>query len=111
MILDAHPEATVLVWPAHKIIRFGLGPKKMTEHYAYLAVHPGHVNLGLYHGARLGGTEVKLEGTGKSLRHVKVRTLAETKAPVLGSLAHAARKHQAQLINHAVQRDCPMRGH
>jgi hypothetical protein len=30
---------------------YGVGPKKMSEHYAYLAVHPRHVNLGCNYGA------------------------------------------------------------
>ncbi|UXH77803.1 hypothetical protein [Roseateles amylovorans] len=61
-LLRAHPNATNLAWPAHKIISVGFGPKKMSEHYAFIAMHPGHVNLGLYQGA-------SLPAIGPALRH------------------------------------------
>jgi hypothetical protein len=93
-----HPEATVLAWPAHKIISFGYGPKKMTEHYAFIAVHPVHVNLGLYHGVSFQAVGLALEGTGKALRHIKVRSVAEAQTPALAQLIQAAREHQAQLL-------------
>jgi len=46
-------------------------------------VQKSHVNLGFYHGASLNDPAGLLEGTGKKLRHVKVRNMSEAKNPVL----------------------------
>jgi hypothetical protein len=35
------PDVVRVVWPHQKTVGYGVGPKKMSEHYAYLAVHPG----------------------------------------------------------------------
>lgn len=100
-LLVAHPNATVLAWPAHKIISFGFGPKKMTEHYAFIAVHSAHVNLGLYQGASLPAVGLQVEGTGKALRHVKVHSIAEAEAPAIKQLIQLARELQAHRRHNA----------
>ena len=83
-LLDgAHVE---IVWRRHQISSYGVGPKKMTEHYAYIGVQKSHVNLGFYHGASLNDPGGLLEGTGKKLRHVKVRNVTEAENPALKGL-------------------------
>ncbi len=42
-----------VVWPKLKIASFGVDPKKMTQHYAYIAVQGSHINVGFYHGSFL----------------------------------------------------------
>ena len=43
----------------------------------YLAATQEYVSLGFFKGARLTDPERKIEGTGKSMRHVKVRSLED----------------------------------
>jgi hypothetical protein len=45
-----------------------------------------HVNLGLFHGAELTSKYRRLEGTGKGMRHVKVRSVDEARDPTLSRL-------------------------
>ena len=33
-VLRMHPEVRVLVWPKQRIVSFGIGPKKMSQHHA-----------------------------------------------------------------------------
>lgn len=77
LIIAVDGDASETVWLKQKIASFGVGPKKMSEHYAYLGIQGSYVNLGFYHGAVLKDPEKLLEGTGKRLRHVKIRTLDE----------------------------------
>ena len=42
--------------------------------FAYVNVFKTHVNLGFFHGAELPDESNLLEGTGKRMRHVKLRT-------------------------------------
>ena len=90
LIEEIHPEAVEVLWPNQKIAGFGIGPKKMSEHYGYIAPQTKHVNLGFMHGASLSDPEGLLQGTGKELRHVKVRSMAEAGRPGLRHLLQAA---------------------
>jgi hypothetical protein len=89
--IDAvHPTAVEVLWPQQRIAGYGVGPKKMSEHYAYVAPQTKRVNLGFYYGASLTDPAGLLEGTGKALRHVKVRALSEAGNEVLRQLLEEA---------------------
>jgi hypothetical protein len=90
VMLAAHPQAVETHWPRLQTVSFGIGPKKMSHHYAYLAMFKSHVNIGFYHGVSLRAPGIKLEGAGKRLRHVKVATVSAAKAPALRRLIRAA---------------------
>lgn len=89
-IASLHPGFVEVVWPRQRIASFGVGPKKMSEHYAYVAVLRSHVNLGFYHGASLADPDGLLEGTGKKLRHVRLRDAAAAGAPAIAALLREA---------------------
>ena len=72
-----------IAWPKQRIVSFGVGPKKMSEHHCYIAVYASHINLGFYHGALLRDSSGILEGTGKGLRHIKISSLAGAKNPLI----------------------------
>src|SRR6185503_4192421 len=69
---------------------FGVGPRKMTDGYAYSMPMRGYIDLGFYQGALLADPERLLEGTGKGLRHVKIRSLAEANRPSVRALMATA---------------------
>ena len=89
-ITAMHRDHVEIVWPRMKIASYGIGPKKMSEHYAYIALQTKHVNLGFYHGASLKDPTGLLDGAGKNLRHMKVRTLGEVSKKELGDLLKAS---------------------
>jgi hypothetical protein len=55
-----------------------------------LQCYPDHVNLGLLRGADLAGSHPEVEGTGKSMRHVKVPTVAVARSAAIRRLVRAA---------------------
>jgi len=69
---------------------YGVGPKKMTDGYTYIMPMRGYINLGFYQGAVLPDPEKLLEGTGKGLRHVKIRSLAEANRRAVRALVARA---------------------
>ena len=78
---------------------YGVGPRKMTDGYAYIMPKRGYINLGFYQGAMLADPAGLLEGTGKGLRHVKIRSLADANRPSVRALiaqALARRRRGAQ---------------
>ncbi len=89
-ITSLHKDFVEIVWPRQKIASYGVGPKKMSEHYAYIAVQSSHINLGFYHGASLADPAGLLEGTGKGLRHIKIRDVAAASQPAVVALLRVA---------------------
>jgi hypothetical protein len=90
-----------IAWPKQRIVSFGVGPKKMSEHHCYIAVYAAHINLGFYHGATLSDPSGILEGTGKGLRHVKVSSLEAAKNPSIVDLIRRAFADREKFKNEA----------
>jgi hypothetical protein len=89
-ITAMHRDHVEIVWPRMKIASYGIGPKKMSDHYAYIAPQSKHVNLGFYRGATLKDPAALLEGAGKNLRHIKIRSLSEVSKKEIGDLLKAS---------------------
>jgi hypothetical protein len=90
LLTDVYPDVVEVPWPAQHVIGYGVGPKKMTEHFCYIGAYGDRVNLGFNYGAVLPDPESVLEGTGKKYRHVKIRGLEDTTRPALRELLKAA---------------------
>ncbi|AKC86376.1 DUF1801 domain-containing protein [Pseudoxanthomonas suwonensis] len=58
--------------------------------FCYLQSTRSHATLGFYHGASLVDPEDLLEGTGKEMRHVKVRDAAACASPAIKALLQQA---------------------
>jgi len=58
--------------------------------FAYVNAFKAHVNVGFFRGAELGDPNGLLEGTGKLMRHVKLRPERDVDAPALTKLIETA---------------------
>jgi hypothetical protein len=58
--------------------------------FGYVGAFKSHVNVGFFYGALLEDPAGLLEGTGKRMRHVKLRPGREVDAAALGNLIDAA---------------------
>ncbi|TJY59980.1 DUF1801 domain-containing protein [Sinimarinibacterium sp. CAU 1509] len=58
--------------------------------FAYVAVFTSHVNVGFFQGAELPDPDGLLEGSGKFMRHVKLRPAAAVHDAALSALIRAA---------------------
>jgi hypothetical protein len=58
--------------------------------FAYVNVFTSHVNVGFFHGAALPDPAGLLQGTGKFMRHVKLRPGTAKNAPALSRLIETA---------------------
>jgi len=90
LIIEVYPEVVEVPWPKQKIVGYGVGPKKMSEHFCYIGAFKKHVNLGFYYGADLPDPQGLLEGTGKNLRHIKVKNGEEVEQPALRNILQAS---------------------
>ncbi len=89
-ILEIEPEAVETVRPGERAATYGVGERKNTEGYLYLMPHKDWVNLGFYQGVSLPDPGGLLEGTGKKLRHMKIRDARQVDDPAVSDLIRAA---------------------
>ncbi|MGR3637547.1 MAG: DUF1801 domain-containing protein [Shimia sp.] len=91
LILAFDPNAVETVRLGDRAATYGLGPRKMIDGYAYILPYSKWVNLGFYQGAALPDANGLLQGTGKRLRHVKIRDTAQITEPVIKAFLIAAK--------------------
>jgi Domain of unknown function (DU1801) len=94
LVFELDPAVVEVVWPHQGTVGWGVGPRKNSEHYAWLAIHAKHVSLGFFAGARLPDPEGLLEGTGAALRHVKLGSLEDLRRPAVRDLLLEARRER-----------------
>ena len=94
LVEGVYPDVVEVPWPRQNVVGSGVGPKKMSEHFCYVALHKDHVNLGFNQGAELPDPAGLLEGPGKPLRHTKVAGPEDLEDPALRTLLEAAKAHR-----------------
>ena len=99
VVEDVHPNALETASRKEQTVSWGYPGGKMLSWYAYARAFKAHVNLGFFQGAHLPEPESLLDGTGKSLRHVKLRLPEEALAPTIRDLLTAARDERRAALN------------
>jgi hypothetical protein len=97
LVRAVYPPVVEVLWPRQGIAGYGVGPKKMSEQFCYIAVFKNHLNLGFYYGAELPDPQGLLEGTGQPMRHVKVSRPEQLADPDLRALVEAASRYLPRL--------------
>ena len=97
VIQNVMPNVVEVVWLNQNIASYGVGPKKMSEQFCYIALFKARLNLGFYYGSDLPDPEKLLEGSGKNLRHIKISHPEQLQNPALHDLVVAASKHLPKL--------------
>ncbi|WP_209426328.1 DUF1801 domain-containing protein [Pararhodobacter sp. SW119] len=99
LVEDLHPDAIETASRKEQTVTWGYPGGKMKAGYAYARAFKAHVNLGFFQGAHLPDPEGLLDGTGKTLRHVKLRLPEEALAPAIRDLLIAARDERRAALN------------
>lgn len=100
IVLELDPTAVEVVRLGDRAATYGLGPRKMIDGYAYILPHQHWVNLGFFRGAELPDPAGLMAGTGKSMRHVKIRSLPEAERPEVRRLLEEARAERQRALNY-----------
>ena len=56
---------------------------RMKDQVLYIGVYTRHINFGFYRGAQMDDPQGILEGSGKQLRHIKIKSQADLGTPVV----------------------------
>ena len=97
LLADVMPGITEVPWARQKIAGYGVGPKKMSQHYCYIAPFKRHLNFGFMYGAHLPDPQNLLEGSGANLRHIKIRRADDLEKAGLRELIEAASRNLPKL--------------
>ena len=98
LIQRVDPQVVEVVWLRQRIAGYGVGPKKMSEHYCYIALFKERINLGFNYGAALPDPEGLLEGSGENMRHVKIQEESQLRSPALRELLEQARLERLEAL-------------
>ena len=83
VILEEAPDASESIYQVYTVaIWFGFSGK-MKDMFCYIATNAGHVNLGFPRGSTLPDPNRVLEGAGKTMRHIKLRSQRDIERPFL----------------------------
>jgi hypothetical protein len=94
LVAAVMPDVVEVPWPKMRMASYGVGAKKKSEHFCYISAQKDDINLGFYYGAELPDPEKLLQGTGKLLRHVKIREPKTVRSRALRQLLKAASRHR-----------------
>ncbi len=81
-VLKGYPDAIEWFDRGDGLLAFG-GGRSIRDFRFAIIPHKAHVNLQLADGAELPNPDGRIEGTGKRIRHVKVRSVEDARAPWL----------------------------
>jgi hypothetical protein len=84
-LLATRPDLTEYVDWGNHLLGYSVGPKMADLVFAIIA-HKAHVNLQLADGVDLPDPDGIVEGTGKRIRHVKLRSLEDVGRPAVQRL-------------------------
>ena len=90
VVVALQPDTVEVPREGNGAVSYGAGERKMSESHCYLAPQRDRVNLGFWHGIAVPDPHGLLEGTGKRLRHMKVRDVDIARGPAVRALIEAA---------------------
>jgi hypothetical protein len=89
VVVDELPEPIEVVRAGNNAVYYGKTEKYLSS-AVYIMPHKKHVNLGFFKGAHLEDPTGLLEGTGKNLRHVKLKQVDAVDTPAIRALLRNA---------------------
>jgi hypothetical protein len=91
IVLEEASEAIESIAKGYAVaIGFSFTGKPMKDGFCHVVAYSTHVNLGFNRGAELPDPARILKGTGKSIRHITVRTHLELDSPLIRRYLQAA---------------------
>lgn len=89
-ILSLHPQSNELLYHTHALTSLYSVSEKMSDAFCMIPIYTNHLNLGFNKGALLDDPKDLLEGTGKLIRHVPIRSNSDFDNPAVTELVKHA---------------------
>lgn len=79
------------MYDAYNAVALGYGStERLKDGVCHIAVYAGHVNIGFNHGAELDNQKGLLEGTGRRMRHITIKSASDLQNPAVRRYLRAA---------------------
>ncbi len=93
LVLDEMAPCYENIYDAYNAVAIGYGSSdRLQDGVFHIAVYAKHVNLGFNHGATLADPLGILKGSGRQIRHITIKTLADLAKPEIRSYVRRSRK-------------------
>lgn len=93
-VLGEAPLAHELIYDAYNAVAMGYSfTQRPSDCFCHIAVYAGWVNLGFNDGARIPDPSGLLQGSGRRIRHLRIASLDDLRAPHVGRFLRAAMKN------------------
>ena len=84
------------IYDAYNAVAISYGPSdRLRDAVCHIAVYARHVNLGFNRGASLADPEGLLKGSGKAIRHITIKSVADLARPEIRTYLRRAREQAA----------------
>ena len=90
IILKVAPQARETLYKTYEVTMWYSLTDKVMQGFCHVSVHKKHVNLGFFRGVDLNDPDRLLEGSGKQMRHIKIRSAEDLKQPHIKTFVKAA---------------------
>lgn len=90
LILEMHPDSNELLYHTHALTSVFSISEKLSDAFCHIPIYNQHLNLGFNKGALLDDPHGLLQGTGKLIRHIPIKQIAELDRPEVRELIQAA---------------------
>ena len=94
LVFDVLPQTVEVVWPTQRSSGYGTGPRKMSDHFAWILPYERHVAMAFPYGVELDDPAGLLQGTGAKIRNVRLETPDDVGRPELRRLLEVAIGHK-----------------
>lgn len=94
LVLQEAPQASELLYDSYNAVATAFTfTDRLADAFCHVAVYSKHVNLGFNRGSELADPDGVLQGSGKRIRHLKVRQPADVENVQLQQLVRLAVAH------------------
>ena len=103
-ILEIHPQSNELLYHTHALTSLYSVSEKMADGFCMIPIYSNHFNLGFNKGTVIKDPEKLLQGTGKWIRHIPIKTIddyrnSDVKALIKSAIDLALEDTSAKTIN------------
>jgi len=90
-VLSLVPQTNELIWDNYNAVAIAYSKsEKLKDAFCHIAVYAKHVNFGFNRGAELTKRDLKLNGSGKLIRHLKILSTEDLQSTDLEKMVYEA---------------------
>lgn len=106
MILALNPAANELLYHTHALTSVYSISEKLSDAFCHIPIYSNHLNLGFNRGTLLSDPDKLLEGTGKLIRHIPIKSISDFDNKKTKSLI----KHAIEFATNDMTKETKLKG-